>query len=71
MIEEIDQKTFDDLWHRSTELACPLTRGHPEEGATWLWNINGDPCKTKVCKWVSCHSYGKEWDKRQKLLVPL
>ena len=71
MIEEISQDEFDELWNRSSPLACPLTRGHPDNGYMWLWNINGDPCKTKICEWSTCHNYGKEWDKYNKLLVPL
>jgi hypothetical protein len=70
MIEEIDQKTFDELWNLSHELGCPFTHGHPGSGAVWLWNENSDPCITKKCGQVCCHSYGLGWNKYQKLLVP-
>lgn len=70
MIEEIDQETFNDLWKRSDKLVCPLTRGHPDNGYVWLYNKEGDPCKTKRCHNICCHSFGEGWDKHQKLWIP-
>jgi len=65
-METVSVEEFVEKWKSTGSiLGCPKLRS---TGATWLYPLPEDPCKSGDCGFFLCHNYKKGFDKH--LIVP-